>query len=203
MAKFGQTLTRTRAKPFLKLWVVPGGQWPIKMWNGRHVQPPALFLALAIWKNWVAEQEGLWSGWRPRTKITHSNRTLEISTGEIINSIKHQCRTWKTYILSDGHWVGSYLPLPKKRLAVLFKSAGKQLSNWVYGLSHSGQSFKNEDFSESYYWLTSIDDITDYVSKYISKCAIETNFSPDVGSNLSNPHTQGKQTIDVHKLNCV
>lgn len=158
MAKFGQTLTRTRAKPFLKLWVVPGGQWPIKMWNGRHVQPPALFLALAIWKNWVAEQEGLWSGWRPRTKITHSNRTLEISTGEIINSIKHQCRTWKTYILSDGHWVGSYLPLPKKKTCSPFQVCRKtalQLSLWAQSLRSEFQKwglFRVILLANEYWW---------------------------------------------------
>lgn len=47
---------------------------------------------------------------------------------------------------------------------------------------------------------TRIEHVTDFLSKYISKSAIDIKFLPDVGKNPSNPHMQKGQTIDVHKL---
>lgn len=48
----------------------------------------------------------------------------------------------------------------------------------------------------------SIENITNFRSKYISKAAIGMKFSSNVINNPSNPHMQWNQIIDVHKL-CV
>lgn len=48
----------------------------------------------------------------------------------------------------------------------------------------------------------SIEHVTYFSSKYISKDAVDMEFSPDVDNNQFNPHMQINQTIDVHKL-CV
>lgn len=39
--------------------------------------------------------------------------------------------------------------------------------------------------------------VTSFLSRCISKCAIEMNFSPDVGNNPSNPHMQRNQTYTL------
>lgn len=40
----------------------------------------------------------------------------------------------------------------------------------------------------------SFEHVTSFLSRCISKCAIEMNFSPDVGNNPSNPNKQRNQT---------
>lgn len=46
--------------------------------------------------------------------------------------------------------------------------------------------------------------ITSFISKYISKGAINIKFSPElVGNNPSNPRMQRNQTTDVHKLRVI
>uniref|UniRef100_A0A7N9AUJ2 Homologous-pairing protein 2 homolog n=1 Tax=Mastacembelus armatus TaxID=205130 RepID=A0A7N9AUJ2_9TELE len=46
----------------------------------------------------------------------------------------------------------------------------------------------------------SIEHVTVFLSKYVSKGAIDMKSSLDVGNNPCNPHMQGNQTIDVHKF---
>lgn len=42
-----------------------------------------------------------------------------------------------------------------------------------------------------------------FLSKYISKGAMDMKFLPDVGSNPSNLHTKRNKAIDVHETNYV
>lgn len=45
----------------------------------------------------------------------------------------------------------------------------------------------------------SIDHVTSFLSKCISKGATDMKFSPDVANNPSNPHVYRNQTIDILK----
>lgn len=50
-----------------------------------------------------------------------------------------------------------------------------------------------------------IDSINSFLSKYISKGAIDMkpSMKPDGGNNSCNPHVQKNQNIDVHKISYV
>lgn len=57
-----------------------------------------------------------------------------------------------------------------------------------------------------YTWgIISIEHITSFLNKYISKDAVGIKFSPDVGSYPFNPHMQRNQIIDYYtmSINCV
>ncbi len=45
----------------------------------------------------------------------------------------------------------------------------------------------------------SIEHITIFLSKYISKGAVDMKLSPDACNNLSNPYTQTKQNKYIHQ----
>ena len=45
----------------------------------------------------------------------------------------------------------------------------------------------------------SIEHVTIFLHKYLSKGAVDMKLSPDVGNNPYNPLMQRNQTIDVHK----
>ncbi len=49
----------------------------------------------------------------------------------------------------------------------------------------------------------SIEHFTIFLSKYISKDAVDLTFSPDVGNNSSNPYMQRKLNKHVKKLSYV
>lgn len=167
MAKFGEALNRTRAKPFLKLWFVPGGQWPIKMWNGRHVQPPGLFLAFGHYEKLSSWTRGTGPGGdqEPRS-LTQTE--LQKSSVEIIESIKDRCsfRVWKVKP-TKGSWRGGGVYLQSSEVCgktALQLNLLKHFPHEVMGPItqvilnievhfYKSLCFMKEDYSECLYWL--------------------------------------------------
>ncbi len=62
---------------------------------------------------------------------------------------------------------------------------------WV--VCRRGSSADESNVLRSTAGKISIEHVTIFLIKYISKCAVDMKFSPDVGNNPSNPYIQRKQ----------